>query len=103
FSEDRQYLFATIEHYRAIDLYTVEFAPGDGISTEQIEHALRTITAKLWNRKDVRLRPSSALQEERMASLADEIPMVSYAEVFAGQTYQPLNPGIAYGYLRHLP
>lgn len=103
FSPDRQYLFATIEHYRALDLYTIEFAPGDQISTDQVLHAFQTISSELWNRDDVKLRPSSQLQEERMESLRGQVPMVSYAEVFEGQVYQPLNPGVSFGYLRHLP
>jgi hypothetical protein len=103
FSEDRQYLFASIEHYRALDLYTIEFAPGDQITTAQILHAFRAISARMWIRDTVRLRPSSQLQEERMRELADEVPMTSYGEVFEGQTYQPLNAGVSFGYLRHLP
>lgn len=103
FSADRQYLFASIEHYRALDLYTIEFAPGDQISTDQILHAFRAISSRMWIRDTVRLRPSSQLQEERMRELADEVPMTSYGEVFEGQTYQPLNAGVSFGYLRHLP
>lgn len=102
FSEDRQYLFASIEHYRALDLYTIEFAPGDQITTEQILHAFRAISGRMWIRDTVKLRPSSQLQEERMQELADEVPMATYGEVFEGQTYQPLNAGVSFGYLRHL-
>jgi hypothetical protein len=48
----------------------------------------------------LKYRAVSAEQERHLPEIRAHIPTIATDEVFRGQTYQPLNPGVAYGTLR---
>ncbi len=98
FSEDRRFLLGTIEHYRALDVYAIEFAAGDEITNAQIVEAYRAVARQAYFGEALKFRPVSRAQDERTRDL--DIPRIGYDEIFEGQTYQPLQSGETYGWIR---
>jgi hypothetical protein len=65
-----------------------------------IEHGFRRVRGAIFDGDDLRYRAVSNDQEALLPELEGRIPTIATDEVFRGQVYQPLNPGVAYGVLR---
>jgi hypothetical protein len=97
--DNRRFLLAKVVHYLDQDLFTYELAAGDTAGVDLIEFGYQRIADALGVTRDLRYRPVSADQEALLPELAERIPTVRTADVFGGQTYQPLNKGVGYGVL----
>ena len=97
---NRRFVLGKLVHYVDQDLVTYELAAGDNADADLIAHAFTTVRAGLYDGDALRYRAVSAEQERHLPELAGRIPTVATDAVFRGQTYQPLNPGVAFGVLR---
>lgn len=96
---NRQFYLGTLVHYADSDLYTIEFASGDLITSEQIRDAFFLVAEQILEPKRLFVRPTTASFEARMTSLEGLLPIVPAGTPFAGTRFFSLNPGVAYGVL----
>jgi len=98
---DRRFLLGTVTYYGDQGVVAMEFATGDAITAPQVLFAYRHIVPLLYFGDALIYRPIS-LDHERAAreELEGELPIIYTEDLYAGITYQPLNGGESYGYLR---
>lgn len=99
--ENRRFILGTLSYYSDQDIIALEFATGDTINVDQIRFAFHHLASKVYFGDELVLRPISGDHEVAVrAELEDELPVIYTDELFAGITYQPLNPARSYGWLR---
>jgi hypothetical protein len=101
--EGRRFLMGTLVHHASAGLYTVEFTPGDEISSEQMRLAFLAVLAHADAPERFFLRPTEARQFERVRALEGRLPIVGMNAPFRGVTYQPLTEAVGYGVLTYVP
>ncbi len=100
---DRRFLLGTITNYEDADVVALEFATGDSIQPAQVRFAFEHLQQRLYFGDELVYRPISRDHElAAEAELEGVIPIVRTEDLYANITYQPLNAGIGYGYLRLL-
>jgi hypothetical protein len=100
YSPDRRFLLGAVTHYEEPDVWVYEIAPYDTASAEMITQAYREIRDHAFFGEDLLFHPTSQAIESVARDLPDDVAQISTAELFAGISYQPLNPGVAMGQLR---
>ena len=98
--EGRHYLLGTLVRHAGSDLATIEFAPGDVISADQMKHAFFTVMRHVPDPSAWSIRPQTPDQIERIRAIEGEVPIVGPNAPFEDISFQALAPGIAYGTLR---
>ncbi len=105
FSPTRRFLLGAVTAYERPGqtpptIWTWEIAPYDTMGKDQIVQAFDAVVANAWFGKELHLH----LNSEALTSLATQLPkrikVITTTELFAGSTFQPLNPGTAVGQLR---
>jgi hypothetical protein len=99
-STQRRYVLGKIVQYLDQDRLVYELAAGDNADATLIAWAFGRVREELFNGEGLVYRPVSNGQEGLVPELEGKIPLLSTAELFAGQSFQPLNQGTSYGYLR---
>ncbi len=99
-SATRRYVLGKVVQYRDQKKLVFELAAGDHADADMIVWSYERVAAGLYDGDDLLYRPVSNSQEQMIPQLTDRVPIILSAELFAGQTYQPLNPGTSWGYLR---
>lgn len=94
-NKNRIYYLGYLNHFKSSDVYTLEVFSGDEISCEGLQELYDKIAQTSYIGNRLRFFSNNA-RWDRCSSL----PMISSAELYAGQNYQPLNPGENYGYLK---
>ncbi|MBN1575455.1 MAG: hypothetical protein JW913_02825 [Chitinispirillaceae bacterium] len=94
---ERLYYLASLNYYRAPDLYTLEFVPGDKIPAQAIELVFHRLQDRFFHGDKLKYLPTSPALDSRTVSL--NIPKVTSEQIYAGQNYQAVNRAQAYGYL----
>ncbi len=97
---NRRFLLGQLITYVDQGLLTLELAAGDNADADMIVDGFHRIADSIYNGDQLQYRPVSASQEALLPVLSAEIPTISTADVFRGQHYQPLNPGVGFGTLR---
>lgn len=97
---NRRFILGKLITYSDQQLVTLEFSAGDTADADMIAAAYDQVADAIYNGDELVYRPVSARQEALTAELVDRIPVIRTAEVFSGQTYQPLEQGVGYGTLR---
>jgi hypothetical protein len=100
--EGRRYLLGTLVKFAGSNLHTVEFTPGDAISSEQMLHAFHAVLRHVDNPSEWFLRPQDSDQVARMREIEGQAPIVDTNAPFRGVTFQPLVPTVGYGTLRYV-
>lgn len=97
---NRRFLLGKLVRYVDQHILTYELAAGDTADAAMIEHGYHRVRDAIFDGDDLKYRAVSNDQEELLPELIGKIPTIDTDDVFQGQTYQPLNPGVAYGVLR---
>jgi hypothetical protein len=92
---ERRYILATLNHFTASGIYTLDFFAGDELDCSQIARVYQKVMQTTYIGSTLRFYANN-MQWVNCPS----VPSVTSDELFAGQNYQPLNPGEAYGYLK---
>ena len=100
YSPDRRFILGAITYYEEPGVWVYEIAPYDTASAEMITQAYRSIAESAYFGEALLFHPTSEAIEAVAKTLPDDVQQISTAELFAGITYQPLNPGVAMGQLR---
>ena len=98
--EGRRFLLGKLIHYLDQDLLTIEFSAGDTAGAEMISEAYARIADHLYDGEALLYRPVSSAQEQMLPEIEAHVPVIRTEDVFLGQTFQPLNPGVGFGTLR---
>ncbi|HUS67935.1 MAG TPA: PEP/pyruvate-binding domain-containing protein [Kofleriaceae bacterium] len=98
--ENRRFVLGQVIHYLDPGLVTLEFSAGDTAGADMIVDAFERVQGALFDGDQLVYRPVSASQEELLPQIEARIPVIRTAEVFQGQTYQPLNQTVGFGTLR---
>jgi hypothetical protein len=98
--ESRQYVLGKMVQYLDQGVVTYELAAGDRASPDLIVAAFDRVAASMTGGEALLFRPVSNDQEKLIPALEGRIPIIRSDVLFAGQVFQPLNTGVAYGYLR---
>ncbi len=101
-SPERHYLLANLNYYAAQNVYTLEFFADDKASAKKVRLLYDTVKANVFFADRLKLLVNSEEMENKMPLLND-IPHIQVDELYKNQTYQCLNKGVAYGYLRKIP
>lgn len=96
-NSNRLYYLASLNHFTASDIYTLDFFAGDELDCSQIEKVYNKVSQTSYIGNKLKFYANSTKWESCVS-----IPKITSDELFAGQNYQPLNPEEAYGYLRKL-
>jgi hypothetical protein len=99
-TDNRLYYLASINHYTASDIYTIEFFADDKVTAEGIDSTFSTVKRHVFFSDKLYFLPTSTAQTERIQSIKHRIRIISHDEVYRGQVYQGLNCAESYGYLR---
>jgi hypothetical protein len=102
-TEGRRFLLGTLVRYAGSGLTTIEFDAADLITGAQMRHAFFAVAASLPDPDAWVLRPQGGRQVEALRPLDGALPLVDPNAPFRGVTFQPLDPGVAYGVLRFIP
>jgi pyruvate, water dikinase len=97
---DRHFLLANLNYYQSQNIYALEFFSDDEARPEWIAQLYDSISAHVYFKDRLRLLINSSTIERKITQLSSTIRTISVDELYAGQTYQALNKGEAYGYLR---
>ncbi|MEC7947613.1 MAG: PEP/pyruvate-binding domain-containing protein [Myxococcota bacterium] len=100
YSPDRRFLLGAVTHYEEPDVWVYEIAPYDTASAEMITQAYRAVADNAFFGDSLLFHPTSEAIEAVARTLPADVQQISTAELFAGISYQPLNPGVAMGQLR---
>lgn len=96
----RKYVLASLNYYQQSHTYTIELSSEDRATAPMLIDLVKTAQKHISMRDSVRLLINSAnlLQLDRDSKL--NIPKIYPSDIYAGQTYQLLNPGETYGILQ---
>ena len=98
--EERRFVLGQVIHYLDPGLVTMEMSAGDTAGADMIVDAFERVRESVFDGDRMVYRPVSASQEELLPEIEERIPVIRTAEVFQGQTYQPLNQKVGFGTLR---
>ena len=93
---DRVYVPGTVTRY-GDSLWTMQLFPGDDLSREHLRRAFQALADSTWFGKSLKYLPANEAAASRGSQAG--VPMASIDEVFQGQSFQGMNPGVAYGTL----
>ncbi|TNF33097.1 MAG: hypothetical protein EP329_08735 [Deltaproteobacteria bacterium] len=100
YSPYRRFVLGALTRYDEPGVWVYEIAPYDTADAAMVAAAWRRIADATWLGADLRFHPTSTAIEAVAAALPAEVPVITTGELFAGITYQPLNPATAMGRLR---
>lgn len=100
YSANRRYILGKIVQYQDQGLNVYSLAAGDRAGADLVVEGFEAVAARLYDGEELRFRPVSNDQEKLIPELEGRVPVITSAELFAGQTFQPLNAGVGYGFVR---
>jgi pyruvate, water dikinase len=92
---NRIYILATLNHFTASGIYTLEFLAADQLDCSDIETVYNKVAETFYLGESLRFYANSTDW-----ATCKNVPVISSDELYKGQNYQPLNPQENYGYLR---
>lgn len=102
--KNREFCLANLNYYKSMDRWMLEFSTADEIAVHHINEFIH----RIGDRTFIGDKLALFMNTERLRDLytqpdaGTDFPLVSADEVYAGQTYQPLNCREAFGYLRRI-
>lgn len=97
-SNQRRFAIANLNLYTASDLYTLEFFPDDEIRTSNVVEFFAKVKRTVYFGDRLRIADNNWHTAEWRKN--NTLSFISPDELYAGQTFQSMKEGIAYGYLR---
>lgn len=98
-SDTRQFLIGTIDYFSKSGLYVLEFSGLDLSNTADIRLLYEEVKTHTYFGNEMKLLMNSSHLISLKNTIQD-LPLIYPDALFAGQTYQGVNEGVAYGYLK---
>lgn len=96
YSPSRRFILGAITYYEEPAVFAYEIAPYDTADAEMIAEAFHQLRDAAYFGDDLKFHPTSQEQAALAEQLPDDIPVISTDDIYAGISYQPLNPGETY-------
>lgn len=96
---DRRFLIANINHYKALNKFTLELGPSDQMNYEHLEKLFKAVKADVFFGDRLYLMLNTT-HVNNLISGDTEIPVISPSDIYEGQRYQPISKYSAFGRLR---
>ena len=91
-----RYLYpVTLNYYKGLDIYTLEFFSGDEATCEEVNRVFDKIQSTSFIGDKLYFYSTNDFW-----SICNDMPVITANELFEGQNYQALNLAEGYGYLR---
>jgi len=97
-SNQRRFAIANLNLYTSSDLYTLEFFPDDEIRTSNVVEFFAKVKRTVYFGDRLRIADNNWHTAEWRKN--NTLSFIGPDELYAGQTFQSMKEGIAYGYLR---
>lgn len=103
-SADRRFVLATLTHHLDQNVWSMELVAGDTLDLPRTARAFQAVRARAFFGDRLRYHPVPPGHETNVEAIAAMgVPVVRSDELYAGVIYQPVNVGVAFGYLRLMP
>ena len=99
YSPERRFLLGAVTWYEEPAAWTYAVSPYDAATADMIAQAFYRVRDSAYFGGELAFHPTSSALEITALGLPDDVPVITTDELFAGITYQPLNPGVAMGQL----
>jgi hypothetical protein len=93
----RHYVLGNLTYYAGPGLWAFTLFPGDNLAAERLKMVFQKMASTVWFGENLAYLPANEACVQRAREAG--IPTVSADEIFQGQSFQAMNPGIAYGTL----
>lgn len=100
FSPSRRFLLGALTHYEQPDQWVYEISPYDNADATMIASAYARIAAETFVGGELYFHPTSEAIAAIVPDLPEAVRVITTDELYAGITYQPLNPAESIGQLR---
>ena len=98
---ERRFWLGSLVRYRDANRYVLEILAGDNMSGETLRECFALVRSRVFFADALAFHPISDLHERTLASLPEgTLPVVRDDALHAGWSYEPLQMGMAYGYVR---
>lgn len=98
---ERRFWLGSLVRYADDDRFVLEILAGDTMSAEALGDCFALLRSRVFFGDTLAFHPISDLHERTLAQLPEgALPVVRDADLHAGWTYEPLELGMAYGYVR---
>ena len=102
YSPSRRFVLGAVTYYEEPGVWAYEISPYDTASADMIQAAYEAIAKAAWFGPALYFHPTSEAVAAVAKGLPDSVRQISTGELFAGISYQPLNPVVGTGKLRFL-
>ncbi len=98
---ERRFWLGSLVRYRDADRFVLEILAGDTMSGTALTDCFALVRARVFFGEVLAFHPISDLHERTLATLAEgTLPIVRDAALHESWSYEPLEMGMAYGYVR---
>ena len=94
----RNYILANLNHYKASDIYTLEFFSDDQLASYLITKIYERVQSNVYFKDKVYILNNANMQGK--LSNIDSKYIISIDKIFENQYYQPMVNEVSYGYLQ---
>ncbi len=99
-TEGRDYILANINFYSSDSIFTLEFSIADQIKVSDIEMLYGKLKTHFLLTDSLKLFLNTSQLENRFKKSGSKLPSIGVDEIYAGQTFQSIQPGTSYGILK---
>lgn len=99
---DRRFVCGRLVHYLDPDVHTLELSTIDDLDAASLADTFAAVRARVYFGERLLFRPATEQQTLTAARVSARVPVIGSAELFAGERYQAVSPGVAIGFLRIL-
>ncbi len=97
-STNRNFILANLNHYKASDIYTIEFFSDDQIAEQYITQLYEKVQANVYFKNQIFILDNANMKGK--LSHIDEKYIVTIDQLYGNQYFQPMVNEISYGYLQ---
>jgi hypothetical protein len=98
---ERRFWLGSLVRYRDADRFVLEILAGDNMSADALIDCFALVRSRVYFGATLAFHPISDLHEHLLTALSDRtLPIARDEDLHAGWSYEPLQPGTAYGYVR---
>lgn len=98
---ERRFLLGSLIRYRDAGVWAFEILSGDNMSGPQLRSAFELVRSRVFFGGEMRFHPISDLHARTLVELPEgTLPTIADDVLHAGWSYEPIERGFAYGYLR---
>ncbi len=99
-SKDRKFILATLNYFKRLNLFALEFSSLDELTFSQIENFYKMLQSNFHVDADLKLLINTPLLAAKFYNKTSIVDQIDASELYTHQIYQPVNTSESYGYLK---